>query len=105
MSTDREPATGKGFIYILNNQSMPGLSQVGLTVNTVGQRICELGKNTDVPTEFKLEKAFELDASWFIRVKQSIHCELTEAGFHRQKEVFKVSLTSIIFVPPRARCT
>jgi len=93
MSGDQEPATGKGFIYILSNDSMPGLLKVGLTENSVRQRIRELSSNTGVPTEFKLERAFELDASWLFLVEQTIHRDLTEAGFHHQKEFFKVSLT------------
>jgi hypothetical protein len=93
MSVDQEPATGKGFIYILSNESMPGLLKVGLTENSIRQRIRELSSNTGVPTEFKLERAFELEVSWLFRVEKTIHRELTESGFHHQKEFFKVSLT------------
>jgi len=97
MSADQEPATGKGFIYILSNESMPGLLKVGLTENSVRQRIRELSSNTGVPTEFKLEKAFEIEASTLFRVEQTIHRELTEAGFHHQKEFFKVSLVQCTY--------
>jgi hypothetical protein len=93
MSADQEPTQGKGFIYVLSNESMPGLLKVGLTENSVRQRIRELSGSTGVPTEFKLEKAFEIDAHLLFRVEQTIHRNLKDAGFHHQKEFFKVSLT------------
>lgn len=93
MSADQEPTKGKGFIYVLSNDSMPGLLKVGLTENSVRQRIRELSGSTGVPTEFKLEKAFEIDAHLLFRVEQTIHRELKGAGFHHQKEFFNVSLT------------
>jgi hypothetical protein len=93
MSADQQPATGKGFIYILSNESMPGLLKVGLTENSVRQRIRELSSDTGVPTEFKLEKAFEIEARMLRRVEQSIHSRLKDAGFHHKKEFFSVSLS------------
>jgi T5orf172 domain len=98
MSANHEPATGKGFIYILSNNSMPGLLKVGLTENSIRQRIRELSSNTGVPTEFKLEKAFEIDANALFRVEQAIHRELKIAGFHHQKEFFKVSLVQCTYL-------
>jgi hypothetical protein len=98
MSADQQPATGKGFIYILSNESMPGLLKVGLTENSVRQRIRELSSNTGVPTEFKLERAFEIEASLLLRVEQTIHRELKQAGFHHQKEFFKLSISQCMTV-------
>jgi len=93
MSVDQEPATGKGFIYVLSNESMPGLLKVGLTENSVRQRIRELSSDTGVPTDFKLEKAFEIEVSVLRQVEQSIHRRLKNAGFHHRKEFFNISLS------------
>jgi hypothetical protein len=93
MSVDQAPAAGKGFIYILSNESMPGLLKVGLTENSVRQRIRELSGSTGVPTEFKVERFFEIDARCLLQVEQTIHRDLKDSGFHHQKEFFRLSIT------------
>ena len=55
----KNPKTDKGFIYILSNASMPNIFKVGLTTNSVKQRIQELN-STGVPTTFELVKKYEI---------------------------------------------
>lgn len=54
------------YVYLLSNESMPGLVKVGRTVNHPSQRMAELD-STGVPTPFELELS--------IGVSDSTTCE------------------------------
>lgn len=47
-----------GFIYILANESMPGIYKMGMTTNTPEQRAKEISASTGVPTPFTVIAAF-----------------------------------------------
>jgi ribosomal protein S27E len=47
--------TVHGFVYILSNESMPGLIKIGMTENDVFQRAAELSKSTGVPEPYTVE--------------------------------------------------
>lgn len=95
MEFTKPPRTGYGFIYILSNKSMSGILKVGLTTNSVAQRIKELN-STGVPTSFKAEKIFEVKETYLRVVEQSIHNKLKGHDFHHGKEFFKVDLSSCV---------
>ena len=47
-----------GFIYVLSNESMPGVYKIGMTRNDPEQRAKEISGSTGVPTPFSLVAAF-----------------------------------------------
>jgi len=51
------------FIYILENNSMPGLIKIGRTDRSVSERVSELSSHTGVPTEFVVVRQFEVPNS------------------------------------------
>ncbi len=89
MSTSsKDPISGKGFIYILSNPSMPNLYKVGLTTNSVKQRIQELN-STGVPRSFHLAKKYEIREDKLLAVERHAHRKLTAKGLHHGKEFFE----------------
>jgi len=89
------PRSGYGFIYILSNQSMPGLLKVGLTTNSVHQRVTELN-TTGVPTKFKSERIFEIEERFLRQVEKAVHDTLKGNGAHHGKEFFRVDLETCV---------
>ncbi len=81
----KSPKTDKGFIYILSNASMPNIFKVGLTTNSVKQRIQELN-STGVPTTFELVKKYEIQESCLHRVERLAHKKLKSKEQHHGKE-------------------
>lgn len=47
-----------GFIYILKNESMPGVYKIGMTTSSPEQRAKEISSTTGVPTPFSVVAAF-----------------------------------------------
>lgn len=86
--SDKNPAAGNGFIYILSNPSMPGIYKVGLTTNSVRQRIQELN-STGVPKSFKLVKKYEVREGKLLSVERLAHRKLRTKELHHGKEFFE----------------
>lgn len=95
MSIKRQPDPGNGFIYILSNPSMPNVYKVGLTTNSVKQRIQELS-TTGVPRPFEAEKVFEVPESKLRTIEQLAHRMLKNKDLHHGKEFFEGSLDDCI---------
>ncbi|MCM0028452.1 MAG: GIY-YIG nuclease family protein [Polynucleobacter sp.] len=91
MLSKNTPKIGYGFIYVLSNKSMSGIYKIGLTTNSVQQRIKELN-STGVPTTFKTESLYEVEEIHLRVIEQSIHGELKNNDRHHGKEFFKVEL-------------
>ncbi|EPS6961202.1 GIY-YIG nuclease family protein [Klebsiella aerogenes] len=47
-----------GFIYVLKNESMPGIYKIGMTTTSPEQRAKEISSTTGVPTPFSVVAAF-----------------------------------------------
>lgn len=88
---DQEPSYGHGYIYVLSNESMPDIFKVGLTTNSVGQRMRELA-TTGVPQKFNVERLFEVDSRYLLKIESQAHKLLKEAGLHEGKEFFRCNL-------------
>ena len=84
---NKNPPSGKGYIYILSNTSMANLYKVGLTTKSVNQRIQELN-STGVPRPFKLEKKYAIREDKLLSVERLAHKKLTAKGLHHGKEFF-----------------
>lgn len=95
MSFKREPSSGYGFIYILSNPSMPSVYKVGMTTNSVRQRIQKLG-TTGVPRPFEAEKVFEIPEPKLRAVERLAHKKLKKKDLHHGKEFFEGSLQDCV---------
>ncbi len=80
-------------MYVLTNESMPGLIKVGYTTRTVRKRIDELA-HTGHPTRFVSE--LEIDAESADLLEQSLHRAL--GRFHYHKEFFRCDLRRAVEV-------
>lgn len=95
MTIFRNPKLNYGFIYILSNESMPNVYKIGMTTNTVRQRIQELN-TTGIPKSFKPEKIFEIPENFLRSVERQAHRKLKQKKFHHGKEFFKCSLQDCV---------
>ena len=91
---NKNPSAGKGFIYILSNPSMLNIYKVGLTTNSIKQRIQELN-STGVPKTFKLENKYEIDEKKLLAVERLSHQKLKSNELHHAKEFFEGSIDLI----------
>lgn len=82
------------WVYIMSNDSMPGLLKIGMTTTSPQQRNRELGSATGVPTPFRLE--YSLEVSNARRVEQVIHKELSAYRVNRRREFFEIDLKDAI---------
>ena len=91
---NKNPSSDNGFIYILSNPSMPNIYKVGLTTNSIKQRIQELN-STGVPRSFELVKKYEIAESKLLAVERRSHQKLKFNELHHGKEFFEGSIELI----------
>jgi T5orf172 domain len=96
MNLGREPRNGFGYVYILSNPSMPRVFKIGLTTNTIGQRIRELSSTTGVPRQFVAQRVFEIEVRYLNEVERRAHKTLQAKGLHHGKEFFEGELTRCV---------
>jgi len=80
-----------GYVYLLKNESMPGLYKIGYTTTSVEQRVNELSRSTGVPAEF--ECIYSMPITRTItphQVEQGAHKYLSDSRVSN-KEFFKFS--------------
>jgi hypothetical protein len=82
-----------GYIYILINQSMPGLIKVGVTTRDARARARELS-NTAIPTPFQV--AFEVFSEDCKNLEKKIHFELSDYRVSVKREFFRYPLDKAI---------
>lgn len=76
-----------GWVYVITNESMPGLVKVGVTKNRPEQRALELDE-TGSPTPYKVETAF-LFSEAAERVEKKAHALLADVRVRGNREWFK----------------
>lgn len=81
------------YVYLLSNESMPGLVKVGRTVNHPSRRMAELD-STGVPTPFELELSIGVSDS--TTCERIAHHALSEFRVRERREFFKVSIEKAI---------
>lgn len=84
----------RGFIYVLENESMPGIVKVGMTTRLPESRAAEL-YTTGVPTPFTIAMAVEV--SNVDVYERYAHAELSEYRISDSREFFKVSTDYAIY--------
>ena len=80
------------WIYILSNETMPGLVKIGFTKNKPSERVKQINSATGVPLDFKVEWAYPCFNAHDL--EKEIHYYLEEEGFrvNKKKEFFNISL-------------
>ncbi|MDB0067861.1 GIY-YIG nuclease family protein [Akkermansiaceae bacterium] len=76
-----------GWVYVITNESMPGLVKVGVTKNRPEQRAKELDE-TGSPTPYKIETAF-LFSEAAERIEKRAHALLADVRVRENREWFK----------------
>lgn len=86
--------SGWGFVYIMGNQSMPGIYKVGTTKFSPHRRAQELSRGTGVPQEYEVfyYAEFEHASAW----EKSVHRQLVDRRVSEHREFFKGPLIDII---------
>lgn len=82
------------WVYIMSNDSMPGLLKIGMTTTSPQQRNEELGSATGVPTPFTLEYSVKVRNA--LEAEQAIHRDLAAYRVNRRREFFEIDLKSAI---------
>lgn len=76
----------QGFVYFLENESMPGLVKIGHSINHPCVRAAQLSQSTSCPTPFKVLAYFgSHDAAY---AEKCIHTELDHFRVNDRREFF-----------------
>lgn len=84
---------GDSWVYVLSNESMPGLYKIGSTYKNPEKRAKQLSRNTGVPTEFKIEFAFKCFNSEGLEKEVHKYFELCRVT--KDREFFQLSLSEV----------
>ncbi len=83
-----------GYVYILENDAMPGLIKIGKTSRDSTERARELSATTGVPTPF--EVAFELFSERYEMLEREMHNRLAKYRVASNREFFKYPVNKAI---------
>ena len=83
-----------GYVYILVNDSMPGLIKIGRTARNSSERARELSTATGIPTPFQV--AFELSSRNYEKLESEMHSKLAECRVAGNREFFKCPVDEAI---------
>lgn len=77
-----------GFVYVLGNESMPGIYKIGMTLNHPKERVAQLSAATACPTPFDLLAVIGCeDPRW---TEMEIHKNLDAYRVNASREFFRV---------------
>ena len=85
-----EPGTGKQYVYILTNDTMPGLVKIGYTKNDPGKRAKQINAATGVALDFNVEWAFSCYNG--IELEQEVHKYLDSFRVNKNREFFRMTV-------------
>jgi hypothetical protein len=78
-----------GFVYLLENDAMPGLVKIGYSMRHPKQRLAELSYPTSCPLPFDLLAWFGCpDPSW---VERQMHAEMAAFRVSDKREFFRMN--------------
>jgi hypothetical protein len=75
------------FVYVLTNEAMPGLIKIGLTENSVSERILQLD-TTSIPVPFQCYYAARVEDNK--RVEKALHTAFGDFRVRPNREFFKL---------------
>ena len=93
--------TGAQYIYILENDTMPGLVKIGFTKNKPSERVKQINAATGVALDFDVKYQFPCFNAHDL--EKEIHHYLEAEGFrvNRKKEFFNITVEQAISVIER----
>lgn len=84
-------------IYVLTNESMPGLVKIGLTTDSVESRIANLSASTGVPLPFECHFAAEIPEGVNLeKIEKTLHQLFAEHRINPRREFFKVEPEKVV---------
>ena len=84
--------TSKGYVYVLENDAMPGLYKVGWTERSPDERAKELS-GTALPSPYRV--AYSKSTSLTADIEKIVHKALNEYRNRSNREFFKTDLKKI----------
>ena len=84
------PSIDRQHVYVLSNDSMPGLLKIGYTKGDPNKRVEQLDRSTSVPTGFTLEWAYPCYNA--VELEGEVHEYLSGYRVNNQREFFKITL-------------
>lgn len=90
---DRD-SEGKYWVYILSNDSIPGMVKIGYTKLTPEERAKQISIGAGVPTPFKVEFAFKCHEGEFL--ENEIHKYLDSYRISNNREFFMIEINEAI---------
>ena len=81
---------GKDWVYILSNQSMPGLLKIGYTKYDPEVRSKQISRGTGIPLEFKVEWAYKCFNGE--EIERETHKFLKSKRISKSREFFRIEL-------------
>jgi|AntRauTorcE11897_2_1112592.scaffolds.fasta_scaffold06125_5 hypothetical protein len=82
-----------GYVYVLENESFPGLVKIGMTTQkNVESRVRQI--STGVPTPFHI--AYQAKVNDPATIEKAIHKKFDEFRFSKNREWFEISVDSVI---------
>ena len=85
-----EPGTGKQYVYVLTNDTMPGLVKIGYTKNDPGVRAKQINAATGVAMDFNVEWAYSCFNG--IELEQEVHKYLDSFRVNKNREFFRMTV-------------
>lgn len=81
-------------VYLLTNESMPGLVKIGLTTDSVESRISQLNAHTGVPLPFECYFAAEVNDC--AKLEKTLHQLFSDSRVNPKREFFKVDPEKVV---------
>lgn len=85
-----EPGAGKQYVYILTNDTMPGLVKIGYTKNDPSKRAQQINAATGVAMDFNVEWAYPCYNGF--ELEQEVHTYLDSFRLNKNREFFKMTV-------------
>ncbi len=84
------PNSDKQYVYILTNESMPGLCKIGFTKNMPDKRAKQINASTGVALDFMVEYAYPCYNGHDL--EQEVHGYLDSYRVNKHREFFRISV-------------
>lgn len=85
-----EPGTDKQYVYILTNDTMPGLVKIGYTKNDPSKRARQINTATGVAMDFNVEWAYPCYNGF--ELEQEVHRYLNSFRLNKNREFFRMTV-------------
>lgn len=85
-----QPGTDKQYVYILTNDTMPGLVKIGYTKNDPSKRARQINAATGVAMDFNVEWAYPCYNGF--ELEQEVHRYLDSFRLNKNREFFRMTV-------------